>query len=202
LSGTQASSLSDWPRRSGRRESNTRHWVGSPGSDHQTAPANRASRRCCPDLAGATSAGCPLGPRGVEPHAGVEPASTSLPRTAATMAMRREWSCRESHPVVVRATHVVILMNNPAVELSGIAPERRPCRGQRRPFAQPRGAAGNRTRTPSLRTTKVTFHTTPHQRPESNLVPSFWRRRCALRPLVSAPRRGIEPPARVALAAA
>jgi hypothetical protein len=44
-----------------------------------------------------------------------------------------------------------------------------------------------------VRTTKVTFHTTPHQRPESNRAPSFWRRRCALRSLAFAPRRGIEP---------
>ena len=129
----------------------------------------------------------------LEPHAGVEPAETSLPRTAATVAMRREWSCRESHPVDLLAGQVVILMNNPAVELSGIAPERRPCRGRWRPFAQPRGAAENRTRTSSVRTTKVTFHTTPHQRPESNQAPSFWRRRCALRSLASAPRRGIGP---------
>jgi hypothetical protein len=48
LSGTQASSLSDWPHRSGRRESLPRrrprsnytlHRVGSPRSGHQTAPA-------------------------------------------------------------------------------------------------------------------------------------------------------------------
>ena len=110
--------------------------------------------------------------------------------------MRREWSCRESHPVDLLAGQVVILMNNPAVELSGIAPERRPCRGRWRPFAQPRGAAENRTRTPSLRTTKVTFHTTPHQRPESNQAPSFWRRRCALRSLASATPKGIEPSSR------
>jgi len=45
LSGTQASSLSDWPRQSGRRESNTLHRVGGPRSDHQTAPASGAPRR-------------------------------------------------------------------------------------------------------------------------------------------------------------
>jgi hypothetical protein len=55
------------------------------------------------------------------------------------------------------------------------------------------GVAESRTRTSSVRTTKVTFHTTPHQRPDSNRAPSFWRRRCAQRSLALAPRRGIEP---------
>jgi hypothetical protein len=55
------------------------------------------------------------------------------------------------------------------------------------------GVAESRTRTPSVRATKVTFHTTPHQRPDSNRAPSFWRRRCAQRSLAFAPRRGIEP---------
>jgi len=85
-----------------------------------------------------------------EPHPGVEPAEASVPRTTATVAMRRSLC----------------------------------------------GAAENRTRTSSVRTTKVTFHTTPHQRPESNRAPSFWRRRCALRSLASATPKGIEPSSR------
>jgi hypothetical protein len=66
-SGTRASSLSDWPHRSGRRESNTLHRVGGPRSDHQTAPAHQSSspvsRR--PDVV--TKDGWPLARGAVEP---------------------------------------------------------------------------------------------------------------------------------------
>lgn len=51
-SGTPPSSLSELAAGSGRRESNTLRWVGSPGSDHQTAPAQSSpsvSRRPGPD---------------------------------------------------------------------------------------------------------------------------------------------------------
>jgi hypothetical protein len=145
LSGTQASSLSDWPRQSGRRESNTLHRVGGPRSDHQTAPASGAPRRY---RAGPTSLQRTAGPWPKEQRAACR-SRTGARRL--TEARCPPWRCGQS------------------------------------------GVAESRTRTPSVRATKVTFHTTPHQRPDSNRAPSFWRRRCAQRSLAFAPRRGIEP---------
>jgi hypothetical protein len=112
-----------------------------------------------PRLAGATSAGCPLGQRGTEPHAGVEPAKMSLPRA------------RCHHGDAAR------------VELPGVAPGRRACKARRHPHEQPRqhvpGSAGAWSNggvelsgiapeRASLPRTAATFRTTPWSRRESH----------------------------------